>query len=185
VKKHKKTYINSKSPQISVVDTSLHHKQLREKIDLLVQEKLRQFEQEIRTTVEQYHDPKIPVSVFKTKASTLELIVKYLHEVEQRNFSDIAHLLQRDPRTIWHAYQRSMRRKVQLVVEKSELAVPVSLFAQRQFSPLEILVSYLHDQHQLSFAEIARRLALNPKTIWTVYQRYRKKIAPEKNKNAS
>lgn len=186
MKKHKKTYISSKLPQISVVDTSLRHKQLQEKIDRLVQEKLQQFEREIRTTVEQYHDPKLPISIFQVKASTLEIIVKYLHEVERRNFSDIAVLLERDPRTIWHAYRRSVRRKVQLSVDdKSSITVPVSLFTQRQFSPLEILVSYLHDQHQLSFAEIARRLLLNPKTVWTVYQRYKKKIVQEKTNHAS
>lgn len=180
MKKHKKTHIDSKLIKTSVVQTS-HNKQLQLKIDQLVQEKLQQFEQEIRATVEQYHDPKIPISIFRVKASTLEIIVKYLHEVEQRSFADIAALLQRDDRTIWHAYRRSVRRNVQLLVEKSEIAVPVSLFAQRQFSPLEVLVSYLHEQHQLSFAGIARLLSLSPKTVWTVYQRYKKKIARTEN----
>lgn len=183
MKKHKKTYIDSKLAQTFIVETSSRNKQLQLKIDQLVQEKLQQFEQEIRTTVGQYYDPKLPVSIFKTKASTLEIIVKYLHETEKRSFSDIADLLQRDPRTIWHAYQRSVRKKFQILVTKSDLAVPVSLFAERQFSPLEVLVSYLHDQHKLSFADIARLLSLSPKTVWTVYHRKQKK--DQQNNNAS
>lgn len=177
MKAKKKTYIDSNVTKISLADASLRNKQLQEKINQLVQEKLRLFGQEIRTVIEQHHDPKLPLSIFKSESSTLEIIVKYLHEVEQRSFADIAELLQRDPRTIWHAYRRSVRRNVQLLVDKSGITVPVSIFAQRQFSPLEVLVSYLHDQHQLSFADIARLLSLSPKTVWTVYNRKQKKDA--------
>ena len=131
----------------------------------------------MRTVIEQHQDPKFPLSIFKSKSSTLEIIVKYLHEVEQKNFADIATILQRDQRTIWHAYRRSAQKKVHLLVEKSAIAIPASLFAERKFSPLEVLVSYLHETHQLSFAEIARSLALSSKTVWTVY--HRKKIKDE------
>ena len=179
MKKHKKPYIDSRLNQISLADAFLRNKQLQEKIDQLVQEKLHLFGQEIKSVVEQHHDPKLPISIFKSESSTLEIIVKYLHELEQRSFADIAALLQRDDRTIWHAYRRSVRRKVQLLVDKSGITVPVSLFAQRQFSPLEVLVSYLHEQHQLSFAEIARLLSLSPKTVWTVY--HRKQLKQKRN----
>ena len=183
MKTHKKSYIDSKLPQISVADAALRNTQLQKKIDLLVQEKLRSFGQEIRTVIEQHHDPKLPLSIFKSESSTLEIVAKYLHEAEKRSFADIAILLNRDHRTIWHAYQRSVRRKIRLTVEKSKVTVPVSLFAQRQFSPLEVLVSYLREEHQLSFADIARSLALSPKTVWTVYHRKLKKA--EKTEHAS
>ena len=127
MKTQKKAYIDSNLTKISLANASLQNTQLQEKIDQLVQEKLRLFGQEIRTVIEQHHDPKIPLSVFKSDSSTLEIVVKYLHEIEQRNFADIAALLQRDHRTIWHAYQRSRRRTVQFSVEKSGITIPVSL----------------------------------------------------------
>ena len=187
MKSQKKSYIGSKIGQISLVQASSTGKQyqyakntpLQEKIDRLVQENLRVFEKKIRTAVESHVDPKIPISVFNSASSTLEIVVKYLHEILGQNFADIAILLQRDQRTIWHAYRRSLRRGISLVVKKTEFSISSSLFAQRKYSPLEVLVSYLRDAHQLSFVEIARLLALSSKTIWTVYRR--KKIKDEKN----
>ena len=172
--KHKKTYINSKTNTVSVVKTSLRP-QLQEKIDQLVQEKLRQFEKEIRATIEQHHDPQIPISVFKSKSSTLEIIVTYLHEIERRSFAEIADLLQRDDRTIWHAYQRALKKKVRITITHSKIAIPVSIFASRDYSPLETLAAYLKDSHQLKLNEIAVLLELSPKTVWTVYNRKQQK----------
>ena len=171
MKKQKKTYIDSKFSQSPVAPAS--SAKVQADINRLIEEKLRLYSQEIRTILgqQQPYDPQLPISIFKSESSTLELIVRYLHEAEQKSFADIAQLLQRDHRTIWHAYRRSMRRNVRLLIEKSEITIPVSLFAQRQFSPLEVLASYLHEQHQLSFAEIARLLLLSPKTVWTVYNR--------------
>ena len=176
---NKKAYIDSKKSQISLAQASLRNQQLQDQIDQLVQEKLNVFGQEIRKIVEQHQDSRLPLSIFKSASSTLEIIVKYLHEAERRNLADIALHLQRDQRTIWHAYQRSRRKKSGPVRERSTkkskqistITIPVSLFARRQFSPLEVLASYLHEQHRLSFAEISRALSLSPKTVWTVYQR--------------
>lgn len=173
MKKHKKTYIDSKITPFFVAPAS--SAEIQAKIDQLVEEKLRQFSQEIKTIFEQPQEATLPLSIFKSESSTLEIIVKYLHEIERKSFADIAVLLQRDHRTIWHAYKRSKDRKVQLLVDRSGVTIPVSLFAQRQFSPLEVLVSYLHDQQQRSFADIARLLLLSPKTVWTVYHRKKKK----------
>jgi len=217
----KKSYIDSKSNQISLAAASLQNKQLWnridkqlwDQIDQLVQEKLQLFRQEIRAVIEQHHDPQLPLSIFKSAASTLEVIVKYLHEAEQLNFADIAKLLNRDQRTVWHAYQRSLRKGIRPRQEKSaekraekpaeksvekstekkaekstkkiadtsSITIPVSLFARRQFSPLEVLVSCLHQQQHLSFAEISRALLLSPKTVWTVYRRYQRKLNQEQH----
>lgn len=46
----------------------------------------------------------IPVSVFSTHLSPLRALVKYLKEEEGLNYSDIAGILKRDPRTIWTSY---------------------------------------------------------------------------------
>ncbi len=133
------------------------------------------FSQEIRKVIEQHHNPKIPLSVFQSKSSTLELIVKYLHETGKRNFSDLAILLQRDPRTIWHAYQRSIRKNAKLVIADASVTVPISLFRDRRYAPLEVVTAYLKDIHQFSFAKMAELLQRSPKTLWTVYQRKKKK----------
>lgn len=178
--KHKVTYIDSNKTRISLAPALPNR--LGQDIDRLIKEKFILFEQEIRQVFERNNDPQIPISVFRSKSSTLEILVKYLHEVENRKFADIALLLQRDPRTIWHAYKRSVNKKVVLslfTIEKNQITIPLSQFAQRIFSPLEVLVSYLREQYKLSFTEIARLLSLSPKTIWTVYHRYQHKNAPK------
>lgn len=172
--KKKKTYIDSKFSEFSLVPALLD-KELQEKINRLVEEKTKLLQQEIRAVIEQHKDPQLPVSLFKTKSSILEIVVKYLHDIEKRNFSNIAALLQRDPRTIWHAYQRSVRKNAQLTILDTAIRVPVSLFRNRHYAPLEVVTAYLKDVSNLSFAEMSKLLQRSPKTLWTVYHRKKKK----------
>lgn len=53
--------------------------------------------------------------------------------------------------------------------------VPVGLFRDRSLAALEIMVEYLHDDKKLAFCEIAKLLNRDDRTIWTVYNRAKKK----------
>ena len=124
----------------------------------------------------------IPVSAFKTNASSLEVVVAYLKNTQQMTIAAIARLLNRDHRTIWHAYQRHQKKCLVALHHdvrstSTEILIPVIIFAERKNSPLEALVAYVHDTHHLQFAEIGRMLLLSRKTIWTVYQRYQRNNA--------
>ena len=184
-----KSYINSRTS-----DFSLNKKLKKNKISQkelsslffenkilknLIKEKLSLSEEQIKSLIEEQKDILIPISVFKNKLSTLEIIVKYLHETERLKFSEISEILSRDERTIWHAYRRSKKKSISLVISQSKLRIPVSIFSSRKYAPLEVLVAYLKDSHSLKNTEIADLLALSSKTIWTVYQRKKRKDEPK------
>lgn len=177
----KKTYIDSKKNKIPV-DSNIKNST---KKDLLSENQfLKEYlkkqiglsKKQILEIIEK-KDILLPISIFRNKLSTLEVIVKYLHENKKLSFSEISSLLKRDDRTIWHAYQRSLKKKILLKILDSSIKIPVSIFSDRNYSPLEILVSHLKDSHQLKFTEIAALLDLSPKTVWTVYRRYTEKDA--------
>ena len=75
--------------------------------------------EEIQRLLKQGHEILLPLSIFKNDLSTLEVIVYYLHESQQRSFVDIAALLHRDERTIWHAYRRALKKGIQPKIQSS------------------------------------------------------------------
>ena len=101
-------------------------------------------------------------------------ISKYLKEEKRLSFVNIAELLNRDERTIWHAYNRSLKKGNKLKIIDSRIKIPISIFSDRNLSSLESLVEYLRDQG-LTLTKIADKLSLNPKTIWTVNNRAKNK----------
>jgi hypothetical protein len=119
----------------------------------------------------------VPISVFENKKlSAFETICKYLKEELKFSYHKIAILLQRDDRTIWASYNNAIsKRKAKLIVRKSEIMVPVSIFKNRKLSVLESLVNYLKENFKLRFSEIAALLNKDQRNIWTVYNRAKKK----------
>jgi len=119
----------------------------------------------------------IPISIFEVEAlSALETICKYLKEDLDLNYSKIALLLNRDSRTIWTTYSNALKkRKDPLQVKDSKFLIPVSILKNRKLSVLEALVSYLKDNFNLRYSQIAVLLARDERNIWTVYHRSKKK----------
>jgi hypothetical protein len=119
----------------------------------------------------------LPVSIFtNTKLSPFEIICKYLKEEKELKISQVASITKRDHRTVWTTYSNSLKKqKSRLVIKKSAIEIPVGIFSNRKFSVLEILVSFLKEQHNLSFAQISSLLQKDPRNIWTVYSRFRNK----------
>jgi len=119
----------------------------------------------------------IPVSIFNNDfLSSLETITKYLKENIGLSYISISQLLNRDQRTIWNAYSFS-NKKMSLRFDNlnSQYFVPLSIFQDRSLSTLESLTEYLKDNHNLRYCQIASLLNRNQRTVWTVYQRARKK----------
>lgn len=119
----------------------------------------------------------LPISIFNNKElSALETITKYLKENQNLRYIDIAKLLNRDQRTIWVTYNNSKKkRQDSLNVEQSEYIVPLSIFSDRNLSILENLVSYLKDNYNLRYVEIASLLNRDERNIWGVYNKAKKK----------
>jgi hypothetical protein len=61
------------------------------------------------------------------------------------------------------------------IVQDDFVSIPSFVFRDRSVAVLECLVEYLHDNKHLSFHEIALLLNRNDRTIWTVYNRAKKK----------
>lgn len=120
----------------------------------------------------------LPTAIFNKKLTVLESIVKYLRENKQFSLKQIADILGRDERNVWHIYHATKTkapRKFSNLLKHFE--VPVSIFPDTQLSAQEAVVCYLRNSLGLTFNEIAEVLARSASTIRTVYQRCRRKNA--------
>lgn len=118
----------------------------------------------------------IPLSVFNPRLSALETVSKYLHENLGLGYRKIAELMNRSEKTIWQAYNFSLKKfPRRLIVKETPYLVPVSVFADRKYSNLESVVAFIKEQYRLKFSEIGALLHRDQRTIWTVYNRARKK----------
>lgn len=118
----------------------------------------------------------IPIGVFGNDAlSSLEAVVKYLKEESKLRFSKIGKLLNRSSKTIWATYHNAVKKMPSSFGEVSrDILIPASAFADRSFSTLESLVAFVKDLGH-SNHEIALMIHLDDRTIWTVYDRIKKK----------
>ena len=139
----------------------------------IIEEHLPSLSQEISKT----QTDSIPLSVFDNKElSSLETICKYLKENQNLSYHEIAVLLNRNDRTIWTTYNNSKKKLPALFpISKSEYYLPISIFKERKLAVLESIAVYLKDECNLTFHNIAVLLNRNDRTIWTVYNRGKKK----------
>ena len=121
-------------------------------------------------------DVLIPVGIFDNEVlGSLEAIVKFLHENSSLRFSRIARLLNRDARTVWSTYSKASKKLSKPFKDFSkQIMIPSSVFSDRNFSTLECLVAYLKDLGH-SNHEVAVLLQMDDRTIWTVYDKVKKK----------
>ena len=117
-----------------------------------------------------------PIGVFDNNyLSSLEAVVKYLKEDLKLRFSKIAKILNRSNKTIWATYHNAVKKMPSSFGAVSlEIMIPVSAISNRLFSTLESIVGFVKDLGY-SNHEIALMLHLDDRTIWTVYDRVKKK----------
>lgn len=113
----------------------------------------------------------VPLSIFKGKSCGRTLISHL--KSKGLSFSDIARLLNRNPRTIWTAYKKS---STESYFDDDDLLIPVEIFSYRGFSILESIVFWLRSEKGLDYNKIARLLGKNYQTVRTVYKRALNKI---------
>ena len=115
----------------------------------------------------------IPVSIFRNDLSPLEAVVQYLRE-SGYSLKEISVLLNRSNKTIWTTYTNAIKKKVKLDVDY-EFFIPLFVVSNRKLSSLENICVYMKEELSLSFVKISRLLGKHKNTIWTTYQRARKK----------
>ena len=117
-----------------------------------------------------------PITIFQNKLSPLELVTRYLKQEKNLKFSQIAKILNRNERTIWGSYNKSLKKlKTPLIIKPSNTNIPLSIFSNRKFSILESLTAYLKEKENLTFHQIGELTNRDERTIWTVYSRLKKK----------
>lgn len=118
----------------------------------------------------------IPVCIFSNRLSALETIVKYLKENLNLKYSEIAKLLNRNDRTIWATYSNSRKKYIKkFAVKDNKYFIPALIISNRSLSVLESIVSYMKDNLNLRYSQIALMLCRDQRTVWTVYNRRRNK----------
>ena len=116
----------------------------------------------------------IPISAFKARLSGLEIIVKYLKEVENKPFKEISGILNRKLSTLYNTYRKSkIKFKKELDVSDDSITIPYEIFADRKYSVLESIVDFLKDTRKCSFTQISLMLNKKYSTIKTVCRRYK------------
>ena len=119
----------------------------------------------------------IPISVFNAeKLAPLEIIVKYLREELDYTYNEIGLLLNRKVGPMGVSYRNAKKKfPLKLDVSSTEHSIPISVFKDSRFTIFETVVVYLKDELRLKFKVIAELLNRNYRTVWTVYQRAKKK----------
>ncbi len=123
----------------------------------------------------------MPSSIFVDRdLAPLESLTAYLREEEGLSYHEIAVLVGRDDRTIWTCYSRAQKKRsspaTATVAARPSADIPVAIFKDRSLAPLETLTNYLKESEGLSFHEIAVLLNRDDRTVWTCYDRSRKKL---------
>lgn len=124
----------------------------------------------------------IPLSVFLDRSiSVLEAVSEYFMDEKGMSYHEIAVLLNRDDRTIWTCYNRAKKKRSKHVLAaEGGKCVPSSVFLDREVSVLEAITEYLKDEKGLSYHEMAVLLGRNDRTVWTCYNRAKKKRGVDK-----
>lgn len=119
----------------------------------------------------------IPVSLFaETTLSALEVMTRYLHDIRKLKFSEMEKILGRDQRVLSTTYRNAKKKfPSEIKISSSKHYFPCHLLQNKQWSVLENIVHYLKQAYHLSNSEIATLLNKDPRTIWTVIDRIKKK----------
>ena len=118
----------------------------------------------------------IPVDIFKeNKLGILEAVVKYYRQNLSLNYNKISKLLNRNKGTIVCTYNNAVKKLGKKFDVDSSLLIPYSILKNRKFGVLESLSVYMKDTLKMKYVEIARALGRDQRTIWTVYNRAKKK----------
>ena len=63
---------------------------------------------------------------------------------------------------------------------KNSLEIPLRVLQNRNIAVLEAIVAYFKEEKQMKYSEIATLLNRDQRTIWTVYNRVKKKRVDNK-----
>ena len=120
----------------------------------------------------------IPIAIFDNeKLSIFEALAKYMKENLHLRFVMIGSMLKRSDKTIWTTYKKAKEKFPEpFPSADSDINIPIEKFSNRKLTIFEILVDYLKSIN-LTNHEVGVRLHRDDRTIWSVYDRTKKKRA--------
>jgi len=107
----------------------------------------------------------IPISILGDREFTIrEAVISYLRTKGLRH-SEIAKLLNRDPRNVWTRIKKSRKRLPARIH-----IIPSTIFS-KDLGTLEAVVKYMKNNLGMSYSVIAQQLSRDQRTIWTAYKK--------------
>jgi len=126
--------------------------------------------------LELINNQRIPVTIFNDKLSPLETIVKYLKEEHKKTLTEISKLLNKKVSIIWLAYNNSKKKHPQKLQKVQGIYdIPLGKLYSKKLSLLERICVYLKDNYSLNYHKIGLLLKRDERTIWTAYNRAKKR----------
>ena len=119
-----------------------------------------------------------PSYIFLNRKHTiLEALIVFLRERKKLSYRKIANLLNRDHRFVYNSYANAKDKELitKYTISPNYKLIPISIFSDKKIPALEAITLYLKDELSLTYHKIALLLNRNDRTIWTVYQRAKKK----------
>lgn len=117
----------------------------------------------------------IPTDCFNKKLGSLETITKYLKENKNMTTKKIAEMTGRTTSTIINTYKKAKQKQPEQLTPKSDILIPIKIISNKKLSVLENIAVYLKEERKLKLRQIGKLLQRSEKTIWTVYNRAKKR----------
>ena len=122
----------------------------------------------------------VPSYIFQDRSvAVLEAIVEYLKEVKGLTYHEIALLINRNDRTVWTCYNRAKKKRPSPSYKETDnfVPIPLEIIKDRTVAVLENIVEHLKEIKELTYHEIAVLINRDDRTVWTCYNRAKKKRA--------
>ena len=171
-------YSEAVSPKNKYSKLSKKERELIKKARKLLQPLAEKYNVPAEEFLKQEMGETAPVSIFTVELTPLEAVAKFLKENKNYSLREISKLISRDERNVWHIYSDSRKKHPKLFKDiKADILVPIKIFSNQKLSALESIVVYLKEKFSLNYSQVAVLLNRDKRTVWTVYQRAKKKNA--------
>ena len=122
----------------------------------------------IEIVLKEYKDHNsIPLNIYSDKKlGILESTVKYLKENSNLSYHEIAIILNRDDRTIWATYRKTLKKhEDKFSISSGGETVDPDIFSNRDIAPLGALIAHLKNKG-MTLKNISLALNRSYKNIW-------------------
>jgi len=116
-----------------------------------------------------------PITTLNKKLGATECLVRYLKDELGWNYKKISSILHRTEAVVGVMYRTSLKKfQGKLKPTPTTIFIPLSIFSQK-FTIFESIILYLKDKEELRYSEIAKLTQRDQRTIWTIYNRAKRK----------